>query len=233
MLQGYPIQISVYIILAIPAQLHALLPAQTAVARGDVDIQVLLGILVIHVKGHVEIHAAHQINGFLDRADVHHRAAIRVKACQRAHAAAQSLQAAAPGVDRAGVDAVDFPHLPWEVYISISRDTDKVHPTRLGVNTAHQDRVGVAAYLVQSGEDQRKDAAAALGCSVGLKVLFPGDGSGGLRGRLRGQYRRGLAAGQSAVQGAHGAGDQGGRGQHADGAPDKGIVLAHVGLVLS
>ena len=204
MLEGYPVEISVYIILSVAAELDALLAVEALIARRDVDGQILRRVLVIHIEGDVEIDAAHQIDGLFHGVQIHHGAAVGVEAAEAAHHLPQALETVVSGILRHGVGAVDLADLPGSVYISVSRNADEIDAARIGVHAADHDRVGIAADLVHAGEDQRVHAFSALRRRA--LPRFRHERSRGPLSRRRGVFGRGalrrggLRARQGAVQ---------------------------------
>ena len=100
--------------------------------------------MVVHVVGHVEVHAA---DGLHDRADglpLHDHLIVRLKADELGDLLIERLDALiAPAV--VVVDGVDLLHIPWDVHHRVARDG---HDRRLLVRhivAREQHRVGVAA----------------------------------------------------------------------------------------
>ena len=100
--------------------------------------------MVVHVVGHVEVHAA---DGLHDRADglpLHDHLIVRLKADELGDLLIERLDALiAPAV--VVIDGVDLLHIPWDVHHRVARDG---HDRRLLVRhvvAREQHRVGVAA----------------------------------------------------------------------------------------
>ena len=65
-----------------PQYLHGVVPREQAVARFLVDIEVLQGVTVIHVPGHIEPDAAHSVHDLAHGLPLHNHLIVRLKAHQ-------------------------------------------------------------------------------------------------------------------------------------------------------
>ena len=117
--------------------------------------------MVVHVVGHVEVHAA---DGLHDRADglpLHDHLIIRLKADELGDLLIERLDALiAPAV--VVVDGVDLLHIPWDVHHRVARDG---HDRRLLVRhvvAREQHRVGVAASARVAAEHKDRVEVLAL-----------------------------------------------------------------------
>ena len=61
---------------AVAAQTHALVTVQQLVARLEVDIEILRGVLIVHSKRDVEVHAAHSVDRFDESVQPDHGVAV-------------------------------------------------------------------------------------------------------------------------------------------------------------
>ena len=103
MLDLYALQVPVHVARPVAAQADGVIAAEQLVARLKMDDR---AVVVVHLKGHVEIHAPHQVHHLYHRFQVHHGVAVHVKAYELFHVAAQSVYAVAAVVYCAPVDAV-------------------------------------------------------------------------------------------------------------------------------
>ena len=137
-------------------------PVQGLHALFQVDVEVLVGVVVVHVLGHVELHAIHQIHQLHKHAQLHLYIEVRLEAHQLLDPAGQGVDAAGAGVD--GVDLLDVPPLvnhgvPW--------DGHDAHVLLLGVVGDHHEGVGVAVVHVRAHQEE------------GVHALPPVAGDGG------------------------------------------------------
>ena len=100
--------------------------------------------MVVHVVGHVEVHAADGLHNRADGLPLHDHLIVRLEADELGDLLIERLDALiAPAV--VVVDGVDLLHIPWDVHHRVARDG---HDRRLLVRhivAREQHRVGVAA----------------------------------------------------------------------------------------
>ena len=76
-----------------PQYLHGVVPREQAVARFLVDIEVLQGVTVIHVPGHIEPDAAHSVHDLAHGLPLHNHLIVRLKAHQLGNLLVEILDA--------------------------------------------------------------------------------------------------------------------------------------------
>ena len=87
--------------------LHGVLAAEEAVAFLLVDVEVLVGVVVVHVEGHVKIHAPQRLHDLAHRLPLDDDIEIRHHAGEVLHLGLESVHPQFGGID--GVDLLDIP----------------------------------------------------------------------------------------------------------------------------
>ena len=155
--------------------LHGVLPVQEAVALLLVDVEVLIGVVVVHGEGDVEPHAAQGLHHPAHSLPLHHHVEVRRHAGEVAHLGLQPLDPPAAGL-LGGVDRVDPLDIPGDVDHGIPGDGEEVHRL-VGYVVGHQhDGVRAAAGGILPHQEE------------GVVVLLPPGG----RSRLLLLVRLGL-----------------------------------------
>ena len=144
-----------------PEDLHHALPIQMLHPLGDMDMQVLGRIVVIHVDGDLKVHAANGLRHLAHGLPLHHYGKVGDKAHQLAHLVEERLDAlvSSPVYVIDGVDALD---VPGDVDHGV---TGNVHDAQLliGHIVGHQHhRVGVPAAARVPPNDEK-----------GEEIFFP------------------------------------------------------------
>ena len=70
------------VVVAVAQHAHGLLSVEFLIALADVDGQILIGVIVIHIPGHVEPHAAHGVHDFTHGLPLDDHLVVRLKAHQ-------------------------------------------------------------------------------------------------------------------------------------------------------
>ena len=109
------------IVMAVPEDLHGVGARQQPVALVLMDMEILEGVVVVHIPGHIEIHAAHGIHNLAHRVPFHHHLEIRLEAHQLGNFLIQALDAllASAVLIVDGIDALD---IPGDVHHGVSGD---------------------------------------------------------------------------------------------------------------
>ena len=99
------------VVVAVAEDLHGVVPAEKAVARRLVDMEILIGVVVVHVLGHVEVHAADGVHDLPHGVPFHHHLEVRLEAHQLGNLLVEVLDAplASAVVIIDGVDPLDVP----------------------------------------------------------------------------------------------------------------------------
>ena len=95
--------------MAIAQHLHGVVAGEQAIALLLVDVQVLIGVVVIHVPGHIEPNAAHGVHDLAHGLPLHHDLVVGLKAHQLGDLLIERLDALIPAAAIVihGVDALD------------------------------------------------------------------------------------------------------------------------------
>ena len=125
--------------------------------------EVLVGIVVVHILGHVELHALHQIHQLHEHLQLHLHIEIRLEADELLDPVGQGVNAVAG----AGVDGVDLLDVPLLVDHGVPGDGHNVDVLLLGVVADHHEGVRVAVVLVGAHQQE------------GIHALLPVAGDGG------------------------------------------------------
>ena len=149
------------------------------------DVQILTGVLIVHVAGDVEVYAAEGVDRVDEHVEVDDRVAVDVEAEQILDLLAQTVDADAAGIHRAPIDGVDLAYVPADVHERVARDADEVHLVLHGVDLADEDSVGVAVAVVIADEEHSVYSVLPVGAEGGSSVVGLGIGIHGLRRHLR------------------------------------------------
>ena len=151
------------VVMAVADHAHSLLAAQELIALLDVDGQVLIGVVVIHVPWHVEIHAADGVHQLAHGLPLDNDLIIRLKAHQLGYLLIDLADALFPAavVIIDGVDALDVPRhvhhgVPGDVHdgqllvrhiIACQHHGVRI-PAAAGIPAHHEDRVVILALAL-------------------------------------------------------------------------------------
>ena len=174
-------QVTVGVAAAEAHDAHRRLAVEELVARLDVDVQVLAGVLIVHVAGDVEVYAAEGVDRVDEHVEVDDRVAVHVEAEQVLDLLAQAVDAHAAGIHRTPIDGVDLAYVPADVHERVARDADEVHLVLHGVDLADDDGVGVAVAVVIADEQHRVHPVLPVGVESRAGVVGAGVGLHGLR----------------------------------------------------
>ena len=95
------------VVMAVADHAHGLLPVEDLEALLQVDVQILVGVVIVHIPGHVEFHAAYGVHQLPHSLPLNDDVEVRDNASEIPHLGLQSLDPAA--VLLAGViDGVDL-----------------------------------------------------------------------------------------------------------------------------
>ena len=99
------------VVVPVADDLHGVVAGEEAIALLLMDVEVLRGVVVVHIPGHVEVHAAHGVHDLTHGVPFHHHLIIRLKAHQLRDLLIEVLDAL---LTRAvvivnGVDPLDIP----------------------------------------------------------------------------------------------------------------------------
>ena len=149
------------VVLAETEDLHDLLPVQVLEALVDVDVQILGGVVVVHIHGHFKIYAADGGGQLAHRLPLHHDVEVRGKADGVGNGVHQGGH---PLVPAAGVviDGVDLLDVPGLVDNGVPGDAHGVELLVLHIIGDHHDGVGVSTASRIPPHQQK-----------GIIVLFP------------------------------------------------------------
>ena len=168
------------VVVAEAHHLQGVLPVQMLHALFQVDVQVLIGVVIVHVQGDLKVHAADLVHQLHEGFQVHlHR---------EVHGDAQGVGHRFPHLVHAAeiVGIVDLAGLAVDVDAGIPGDADAGDGLVFGVE-AHQDiGVGAAVVIVQTGDQDGEEVVLALLHRLGL-----GADGGGRGDVLGGRARRG------------------------------------------
>ena len=156
------------IILSPADHLHGIVAIQKAITLGLFNYQILIGIMVIHVIGHIKIHAADGIHDFSHSFPLDDHLIVRFKTHQLGDLLVECLEALVSSAIHI-IYRVDFLHIPGDVHHGISGDRHnrgllvchviacQQHCIRItaasGVSAQHQNGIEVLAlpFSVSSG----------------------------------------------------------------------------------
>ena len=181
---------STVVVLAEPEHLHDLFPVQMLKALADVDVEVLGGVVVVHVHGDVEVHPADGGGQLAHRLPLHHDVEIRGKADGVGHGVHQGRHALIP-TSGIVVDRVDLLDVPGLVDDGVPGDAHGVELLVLHVVGDHHDGIGIAAAPGVPAHQQEGVVVLLPACRRQVRRLVPGD-LRGLGGLHRGAALRGL-----------------------------------------
>ena len=119
----------------------------------QVDEEVLVGIVVVHVHRHVKVQPAEQIDRLHKGAEIDKRVAVRQEADDVFHLLHELFHALLPAADRA-VGRVDLRHNVGRG-VGVARDAQKTDAALVPVERQEEDRVGARAVLVRAAEKDR------------------------------------------------------------------------------
>ena len=180
------------IVVAVAEDLHGIVAGKQAVARRLVDGEVLIGIVVVHVLGHIKPDAAHGLHDLAHGLPLHHHLVVRLKAHQLGDLLIEGLDALLPSsidiID--GIDALD---IPGDVHHGIPGNGhdggllvgDIVAGEKNGV------RVSAAAGVPAQNQDGVEVLALALPVRQGADAVAVVDAFGGAGGAVRGLVGQG------------------------------------------
>ena len=191
------------VIVAVAEHLHGVLACEQAVALRLVDGEVLVGVVVVHILGHVKPDAAHGLHDLAHGLPLHHHLVVRLEAHQLGDLLVEGLDtlvAASIGI----IDGIDPFDVPGDVHHGVPGDghdggllvgdiiAREEHgvgvPAAAGIPPQDQDGVEVLALAlpVRPGADA-VSVVDALGAGAGGAVLRGLCGQGGLHeGQLPG-----------------------------------------------
>ena len=144
------------VVLAEAHQLNGLFTVQMLHAGLQINVQVLGGVVPHHVVGHIEIHAADQVDQLFEPFKADHHIAVDGDAQQHLQLFFQLLRAAVKA-------AVDFFDLAFHIGHGVAGDIDHVHLLGGYVVGGHDDGVGARIALVGAAEHK---------CIIILFTLF-------------------------------------------------------------
>ena len=206
--------------------LHGLVSVQELVAGVHVDEQVLGGVPVVHVPGHVIPHAAQGIHQLPHSLPLHHYLEVGDKAHQLADLISQGLQAVISSAVHV-VDRVDTLDVPGDIDHGVPGDAHDVELLVGHVVGRQEEGVGVATAAGVPADDQEGEEillpAAAIDAG-GLAIqLLRGVAAGGELGDVRRDGHCGL----DEKEPGHGEGhhDEGGQHRHHDIDHPQGLLF--------
>ncbi len=144
-----------WVVLAEPHQLNGLFAVQMLHPRLQKDMQILGGVVPHHVGGHIEIHAANQINQLFKALEADHHISVDGNAQQHFQLSLQLFGAAAE-------TAVDFFDFPLDVGHRVPRDIDHIHLLSLHIVRSYDDRVRPGPVVVRAAQHEGKIVLFAL-----------------------------------------------------------------------
>ena len=155
-----------------PDDPHGLLTVELLVSLLDMDGEILIGVLIIHVPGNVEVHAAHGVHDLAHGFPFHDHLVIRLEAHQLGDLLIQGLD---PLVSAAVhvVDGVDLLHVPVDVDHGIPGNG---HNSGLLVGHVirgqeHGVRISAAAGIPAQNQDRVKVFALTLATTAGTHTV--------------------------------------------------------------
>ena len=151
--------------------LERLLAVEVLLTGGDAYIEVLGRVVVVHVHGHIVVHAADGVHELDKGVEVHDRVAVYLEAEDVLEAVHEPVDAVAAVVDARGVERVDLLDRPGDVDHRVARDADDVDLVRLGVHTADHHGVRVVADLVETDDEEGVHVLIERGGRAGVGVL--------------------------------------------------------------
>ena len=158
------------VVVAEADDLHRLLPVEMARAFGEVNVQVLIGVVIIHVDGNVKIHAVDLIDQRDEALEIDRDIEINRYAEQVFDLLHQQLRAAL------GVGEVELVVAVFIVQQRIARETHKVDALVRHVEADEDVRVAAAVVVVKPGDENVVAVfAACTAQSVGLVRAGPVD----------------------------------------------------------
>ncbi len=164
--------------MAVADDAHGLLAVQELGPLLDVDVEVLGGVVVVHVPGHVELHAVHRVHDLPYGLPLDDHIPVRHHAGEAGHLLFQVLQSAAAGLLGA-VYAVDLLDGPWHVHRGIPGDAHHVHLLVGHVVGDQDDGVRTAGRGVLPQEEEGVVVLLPAGEGFIRLVLVPLGGGGG------------------------------------------------------
>ena len=162
--------------MAVAEHLHGVISGEEPIALLLMDRQVLIGVIVVHIPGHVEPDAAHGVHDLANGLPLHDHLVVRLKAHQLGDLLIEILDpllpAAVPVID--GVDALD---VPGDVHHGVPGDR---HHRGLLVGHViagqqHGVRVAAASRVPPQDQDRVVVVALPLPAAVGADALTPVD----------------------------------------------------------
>ena len=169
------------VVLPEPEDLHDLLPVQVLEALADVDVQVLGGVVVVHVHGDLEVHPVDGGGQPAHRLPLHHDVEVGGEADGVRHGGQEGVHALVPAAGVV-VDRVDLLDVPGLVDDGVPGDAHGVELLVLHVVGDHHDGVGVAAAPRVTAHQQEGVVVLLPARRRQVRGLVPGDlrGLGGL-----------------------------------------------------
>ena len=153
------------VVMAVADHAHGLLPVEDLEALLQVDVQVLVGVVIVHIPGHVEFHAAYGVHQLPHSLPLNDDVEVRDNASEIPHLGLQSLDPAA--VLLAGViDGVDLLGRPGHIHRRIPGNAHHVH-------------LIICHIIGYQNQGVRIPAAAGVPTNQqeGVVILFPPGGS--------------------------------------------------------
>ena len=149
------------VVVAVAEDLHGIVSAEEPVALGLVDGEVLVGVIVVHVPGHVKIHAAHGVHDLAHGFPLHDDLVIRRKAHQLGDLLVKGLDALLPAAAIV-IDSVDPLDIVGNIHHRIPGDGHDGGLLVGHIVAGQQHSVRVAAAACVPAQDQYRVVILAL-----------------------------------------------------------------------
>ena len=154
-------------ILAVPEpdHTHGLLTVKLLIALADMDGQILIGILVVHIPGHIKVHTANGVHDLAHSFPFHDNTIVRLEAHQLRDLLIQGIDALLSAAVVV-VDGVDLLHIPVHVHHGVPGDGHDCGFLIGHVIGCQQHGVRVAAAAGIPAQDQHGIEVLALAFAV-------------------------------------------------------------------
>ena len=155
------------VVVAVAQHLHGIVAGEQAIPLLLVDVQILIGVVIVHVPGHIEPHAAHGVHDLAHGLPLHHDLVVWLKADQLGDLLVEGLDALVPAAAIVvhGVDALD---VVGDVHHGVPGDGHDGGLLIGHVVAGQQHGVRVAAAAGIPAQDEHRIVVLALALTAGL-----------------------------------------------------------------
>ncbi len=150
-------QVALRIAAAVAHEPDRLLPAQRLRTFLEVNVQILVGVIVVHIARHIDGDSADGIDDLLKGLNVDHDIVVHIEAHKIGNFFFQILDVALAALGADAVGSVDFFHGALHIGHRIPRNAQNIGALIVAVQRQHQNGVGVEPHFVRANHQHVVD----------------------------------------------------------------------------